>query len=104
MLPRVSFSSEGVDDASPPPGRNSNHLCVHATLPRLAVDRRTPLSAIISMFSIWPHAANFGTAKTLQREAGDRGAGAGAGADAMSRVAESYEYITLRSKSELVNG
>ncbi|XLR50638.1 hypothetical protein S83_001310, partial [Arachis hypogaea] len=52
MLSRESFSSEGVDDASPPLGRNSNHLCVHATLPRLAVDRRTPLSAIISMFSI----------------------------------------------------
>ncbi|RYR13025.1 hypothetical protein Ahy_B04g070242 isoform C [Arachis hypogaea] len=38
-----------------------------------------------------PHVANFGLAKTLQCEVGDRGAGAGAGA--MSRVAGSYEYI-----------
>ncbi|RYR13024.1 hypothetical protein Ahy_B04g070242 isoform B [Arachis hypogaea] len=91
MLPRESFSSEGVDDASSPPGRNSNHLCVHAAPPRLATDSCTPLSAIIPVFSNWPHVANFGLAKTLQCEVGDRGAGAGAGA--MSRVAGSYEYI-----------
>ncbi|KAL4321925.1 hypothetical protein AHAS_Ahas14G0159200 [Arachis hypogaea] len=102
MLPRESFSSEGVDDASPLPGRNSNQLCVHSAPPCLATDRRTPLSAIIPVFSNWPHVANFGLAKTLQRGAGDRGAGAGAGA--MSRVAGSYEYIASGAKSELVNG
>ncbi|RYR30283.1 hypothetical protein Ahy_B01g055091 [Arachis hypogaea] len=105
MLPRKPFSSEGVDDALPSPSCNSNHVCVHAALLRLAADRRTPLSAIIPVFSNWdvksnnilldhefrPHAANFGLAKTLQREAGDRDAGAGA--SAMSRVPGSYEYI-----------
>ncbi|XP_052109805.1 uncharacterized protein LOC107466052 isoform X1 [Arachis duranensis] len=89
MLPRESFSSKDVNEASPPPGRNSNHLCVHAALPRLAIDRCTPLSAIIPVFSNWPHVANFGLAKILQREASDRSAGTGA----MSRVAKSYEYI-----------
>ncbi|XLQ99514.1 hypothetical protein HN51_054225 [Arachis hypogaea] len=53
MLPREPFSSEGVDDALPPPSRNSNHVCVHAGPPRLAADRRTPLSAIIPVFSNW---------------------------------------------------
>ncbi|KAL4391800.1 hypothetical protein AHAS_Ahas03G0281300 [Arachis hypogaea] len=53
MLLRASFSSEGVDDALPPPGCNNNNLCVHATPPRLAADRRTLLSAIIPVFSNW---------------------------------------------------
>ncbi|KAL4346113.1 hypothetical protein AHAS_Ahas11G0345900 [Arachis hypogaea] len=122
MLPRKPFSSEGVDDALPSPSCNSNHVCVHAALLRLAADRRTPLSAIIPVFSNWsnfdselschfrdvksnnilldhefrPHAANFGLAKTLQREAGDRDAGAGA--SAMSRVPGSYEYIAPGAK------
>ncbi|XLR19849.1 hypothetical protein S83_047761, partial [Arachis hypogaea] len=40
-----------------------------------------------------PHVADFGLAKTLQRDAVEEGAGVGAGAGAMSRVAGSYGYI-----------
>ncbi|XP_016201084.1 LRR receptor-like serine/threonine-protein kinase HSL2 isoform X5 [Arachis ipaensis] len=69
-------------------------LCNHPSVLQLFRDVKS--NNILLDHEFRPHAANFGLAKTLQREAGDRDAGAGA--SAMSRVPGSYEYIAPGAK------